>query len=70
MQRKGERLECCEEWMGMINKTFPVVEIKGSMIKDFVTGLGMPFFNKVVTHKGLKYKITKYKMFVFKTVKI
>jgi hypothetical protein len=26
----------------------------------------MPFFKKVVTYKGLKFKITKCKMFVFK----
>jgi hypothetical protein len=44
----------------------PVVEVNGLVIKDFVTGLDMSFFKKVVTHKGLKFKITKYKLFVFK----
>jgi hypothetical protein len=46
MHRKREQVECYEERMEMINKTFPVVEVKGFMIKDFVTGLGMSFLRK------------------------
>jgi hypothetical protein len=61
------KVECYEEWMEMINKNFPVVEVKGFMIKDFVSSLGMSFFKNVVTHKGLNFQKIEYKMFVFKT---
>jgi hypothetical protein len=70
MQGKREKVECYEEWMEMINKMFSIVEVKGFMIKDFVTGLGMPFFKKVVTHEGLKFKITKYSICIQERVKI
>jgi hypothetical protein len=65
MQTKRENVKRYLEWM-MIHKEFPVVEVTGFMNKDFVTGLSMPFFKKVVPHKGLKFKITEYKIFVFK----
>jgi hypothetical protein len=66
---KGKgKVECYEEWLEVINKKFLVVEVKGLMIKDFYIGLSMPFFKKVVIYKGLKFKITEYKMFVFKQV--
>lgn len=48
------------------NRKFSVVEINGLIIKNFVTGLGTPFFKKVVNFKGLKSRITKYKTVVFK----
>jgi hypothetical protein len=66
MQRRREKAEFYEEWMEISSKEFSVVEVKGFMIKDFATGLGVPFVKKVESHKGLKFKITECKMFVFK----
>jgi hypothetical protein len=51
----------------VINRKFPVVEVKGFTIKGFVAGLGTPFFKKVVIHKGRKFNITNCKMSVFMT---
>lgn len=50
----------------MINEKFTVVDVKGFMIKDYVSAFCVPYFKKVVTNKGYKFQITKYKEFVFR----
>lgn len=51
------------EWFEMTHKNFLVVEVKGFVIKIFVTGLGMAFLQKVVTDKDLKSDMETYEKF-------
>jgi hypothetical protein len=59
MQRMRENME----WFEMTHKNFLVVEVKGFVIKIFVTGLGMAFLQKVVTDKDLKSDMETYEKF-------
>jgi hypothetical protein len=43
MQRKREKVELYEERMEIISREFPVIALKGFMIRGFITGLGIPF---------------------------
>lgn len=40
---------------------FSVVEVKGFIIKEFFTGLGFPFFKKVVIYECMKFNVIKYR---------
>lgn len=67
MQRKREIVESPSEWNSIISSKFIVVELKRNMVKDFVSGLSEPFFKKNFTTNKLKFQITKYKFFEFKS---
>ncbi|XP_030764032.1 uncharacterized protein LOC115888429 isoform X1 [Sitophilus oryzae] len=67
MQRRREVVESPSDWNTIISSKFTVVELKRNMVRDFVNGLSEPFFKKNFTTNKLKFQITKYKFFEFKS---
>lgn len=67
MQRKREIVEAPSDWNKIISSKFTVVELNRNMIKDFVNGLAEPFFKKSFTTNKVKFQITKYKLFEFRS---
>lgn len=62
---KVDCAESVEDWIGLINRKFKVVQFQGSMIKDYASTLDKHFEKKMTTSKKKVFYITQYKLFIF-----
>ncbi|KAI0240314.1 hypothetical protein LSAT2_008994, partial [Lamellibrachia satsuma] len=64
IQRKHETVESYQELEGIIREEYGDISMTGKYMYDFKGHLGL-FFKKSTTRVGLKYSISKYKVFGF-----